>query len=552
MLRSLLISNYAIISELEMDFGPGLTTITGETGAGKSILLGALSLILGQRADISVLQDKNNKCIVEGLFDTPGKSVQNILSENGLDTDHQLLLRREISPTGKSRAFVNDTPVNLSILKDIGSFLVDIHSQHENLDLNNKLYQLSVVDAFASLSSELKEYQALWGHYETTKKELRGLRDMASKNKSELEFLDYQFHELEEARLVPGEDNELEEELQVLSHSEEIKAGLFTVWQKLSGEEMNTNSLLKEAELQLARIMEFYGTSVALHERIQSVLIELRDIAAEVEERGEGVELDPVRLEFVKDRLDLIFKLQQKHKLDSVEKLINFKNELDERISLLSSSEFKINELDKEVQHAYLKMSQKAGLLSKRREEKFPAIEKRITELLVQLGIPNVRFNIENSIAEYPGEYGTDNISFLFTANKSVDPQEISKIASGGELSRLILSIKYIISHSTGLPTIIFDEIDTGVSGEIAHKVAGIMKEMSTDHQVFAITHLPQVASGGDQHLLVYKHELEGRTTTSLRSLNREERLSEIAKMLSGKKTTEAAMANAREMLDGI
>lgn len=535
-----------------MDFNSGLTTITGETGAGKSILLGALSLILGQRADIAVLQDKSNKCIVEGLFDNPGNIVEGILSDNNLDSDTQLLLRREITPNGKSRAFVNDTPVNLSILKDIGIFLVDIHSQHENLELNNKLYQLSVVDAFAGLGNELKEYRELWEHYEEVKKELHKLKEMASKNKSELEFMEYQFHELEEAGLVPGEDKDLEEELMVLSHAEEIKTGLFSIWQKLSGDEMNVNSLLKDSELQLARLREFHVPSAEIHKRIQSVLIEVRDIAAEVEVRGESVELDPIRLEFVKDRLDLIFKLQQKHKLDSVEKLIKLKEELDEKISLLSSSEFKIVELEKEAKVAFHGMIEKARLLSKKRVGKFPAIQKRITELLVQLGMPNVRFNIENSILENPGEYGVDNISFLFNANKSADLQEISKIASGGELSRLMLSIKYIISHSTGLPTIIFDEIDTGVSGEIAHKVAGIMKEMSSDHQVFAITHLPQVASAGDQHLLVFKHEKEGKTTTSLRSLNREERLSEIAKMLSGKKTTDAAKANAREMLDGM
>ncbi len=551
MLQSLLITNYAIINKLEIDFQAGLTTITGETGAGKSILLGALSLILGQRADISVLMDPNNKCIVEGIFDNHEHLTHKILQENEIDKDAQLFLRREISPNGKSRAFVNDTPVNLSVLKELGALLIDIHSQHENLNLNNKVYQLSVVDAFAGLISELKDYRFIWDAFVNNRSELQRLKELSHRNKSELEFTEFQFKELEEAKLIPGEEKELEEELLALSHAEEIKSCLFDIFQTLSGNEINIQSLLKEVEINFGRIHEYFPAGASLRERIQSTLIELKDIGDEVEERGEKVELDPRRLEYVKDRLDLIFRLEQKHKLGSVSELLDLKKAFDEKIFQLSTFDLRISELEKITKEQLKSVIDKAEKISKKREERFSEIQKKLTELLNQLGIPNARFIIENAKSAQPAGQGFDNISFLFNANKKSDLQEISKIASGGEISRLMLSIKYIISHSTGLPTIIFDEIDSGVSGEIAHRVARIMKEMSADHQVLAITHLPQVASAGDSHLLVYKYDFDGGSSTALRSLGPEERLSEIAKMLSGKQTTEAAKANAREMLEG-
>ena len=549
MLRSLQISNYALIDKLEIEFYKRLTTITGETGAGKSILLGALSLVLGARADTQVLKNKENKCVVEGSFDHIDSLLSGIFIENDIEKEEVLILRREINPNGKSRAFVNDTPVNLSVLKDIGLKLVDIHSQHENLELNNNIYQLMVVDAFAGISLQIQEYQGQYFSMKHTMREIADLKVRSEKAKSELDFFIFQFKELDNARLNPDEQEEMEDELKALKHAEEIKTGLFKAWLTISGDENNVLTLLKSAESELMKIKAFHRASEELQARIESIIIELKDLAVETENLSEKTALDPDRLERVEGRLNLLYSLQQKHRVKTVGELIELRNELGARIDHLSSLEFQMEELEREHAAKRELVITGAKLISNLREKCIPEISKRIVEVLVQLGIPNAQFRIVNEKSFEPGENGFDNIRFLFTANRKTELQDITRIASGGELSRLMLGIKYIISGSLGLPTIIFDEIDTGVSGEIAFKVGGIMKEMSNDRQVFAISHLPQVAAKGDQHYMVYKDESDTGTNTRIRILDISERIVEIAKMLSGEQTTGAAIENARELL---
>ena len=549
MILSLSVSNYALIQELEIEFPGGLTTITGETGAGKSILMGALSLILGSRADISALKDKNKKCLVEGVFSSQGRNLITLLNENDVDSDENIILRREISPNGKSRSFINDTPVSLQLLKDVGSLLVDIHSQHENLNLNDNLYQLSVVDTFANNSDILSIYQEEFKKYTLLEKELIELKENSGKVKSELDFLQFQYNELLEANLMALEQQDIETELKSLNHAEEIKAELFTAYEALSGEEISSEKLLIKAIQSLTKIEKFHEPSAALRQRLESVLIEGRDIARECEALGEKAESDPVRLEFIRDRLNFLYSLQQKHNVKSIDELIDLKEAFAIKIDDLNSREFRIEGLEKEKSEQFNKVIGLANDISARREINIPVIQEKIISILVQLGIPNARFEISNLKRDVPGYNGFDNIRFLFTANRKTELQDISRVASGGELSRLMLSIKSIISGVNDLPTIIFDEIDSGVSGEIAFKVGKIMKDMSIDRQVFAITHLPQVASKGDNHFLVFKNEKESGTTTEIKFLNKEERLAEIAKMLSGEQTTEAAFANAKELL---
>jgi DNA repair protein RecN (Recombination protein N) len=549
MLRSLHISNYALIDKLEIEFYKRLTTITGETGAGKSILLGALSLILGARADTQVLKNKENKCVVEGSFDHIDSLLSDIFNENDIEREEILILRREISPNGKSRAFVNDTPVNLPVLRDIGLKLVDIHSQHENLELNNNIYQLMVVDAFAGISLQIQEYQGQYFSMKQTMREITDLKVRSEKAKSELDFFIFQFTELDNARLNPGEQEEMEDELKSLKHAEEIKTGLFNAWLTISGDENNVLTLLKSAESELMKIKGFHRASEELQARIESIIIELKDLAVETENLSEKTALDPDRLEWVEGRLNLLYSLQQKHRLKTVNELIELRNDLAARIDHLGSLEFTMEALEKEHAAKKEQVIASAKRISDLREKCIPEISKRIVEILVQLGIPNAQFSIVNEKSFEPGENGFDNVRFLFTANRKTELQDITRIASGGELSRLMLGIKYIISGSLGLPTIIFDEIDTGVSGEIAFKVGGIMKEMSNDRQVFAITHLPQVAAKGDQHYMVYKDETDTGTNTRIRILDIGERIVEIAKMLSGEQTTGAAIENARELL---
>ncbi len=551
MLRSLSISNYALIKELKIVFMPGLTTITGETGAGKSILLGALSLILGQRADTAALMDKGNKCIVEGIFDSDGEILNRLLRENDLDPGEQLILRREISPGGKSRAFVNDTPVNLQTMTEIGMRLVDIHSQHQNLELNNNEYQLNVIDAFAGLGGELVTYRNRYAEYRGLLKQYGELRESEERNKAEKDYLEYQFAELKDARLREGEQEELENEMEILQHAGEIQTGLFTVWQNLNGDDRSVINLLNESEMQLSRLREFHKPSNEFFERIKAAIIELSDLATEAEKEAGKVEHDQGRLGFVSDRLDLLYKLEQKHKAANLQELIQIREEIDRKLGELDSLGMRFGEMEKDLENRKSALKTMAEGLSGKRQSVIPAISERITALLVQLGIPNAVFKIQNTILPEPSGEGIDRVEFFFTANRKARLQEISRIASGGELSRLMLSIKYIISRSLGLPTIIFDEIDTGVSGEIAHRVSRIMKEMSADRQIFTITHLPQVASKGDQHYLVYKSDLEEGTVTLMKLLDISGRENEIAKMLSGEQTTEAALANAKELLNG-
>jgi DNA repair protein RecN (Recombination protein N) len=549
MIRSLSVSNYAIIEELEIHFSGGLTTITGETGAGKSILLGALGLILGNRGDASVLKNKELKCVVEGTFEFQDLKILTFLETNEIEPDPLIILRREISPNGKSRAFINDTPVSLLIMKEAGGFLIDIHSQHENLDLNHNLYQLGVLDAYSVSTGMVEDYQQEYQKFTAITKELENLKSASHKAHAELDFLQFQFTELDQAKIKTGEMEALQQQLELLSHAEEIKTGLYSVYKSISGEETNVVHQLKETENTLSRLEKFYHPAAALRQRINSSVIELRDISSEMERLSDKTEADPATLLIVQERLNFLYSLLQKHRVNGIEELVKLRDEMDNRILALSSVEFRISDLEKVLKIMEVQVLELAGKLSAHRNKAIPSMETTIVELLVQLGIPNARFKIDHQLFENPGLYGIDSVKFLFTANRKTDLQDIAKIASGGELSRLMLSIKSIISGSLGLPTIIFDEIDSGVSGEIAYRVGKIMKQMSADRQVFAITHLPQVASKGDHHFLVYKDEKESGTRTEIRELSKNDRLVEIARMLSGEQTTEAALANAKELL---
>ncbi len=549
MLKSLLIRNYAIIRELDISFQSGLTTMTGETGAGKSILLGALSLILGERADTSVLQNKSNKCIVEASFDNLGAQITNFLLENDLDSESELLIRREINVNGKSRAFVNDSPVNLQILKDLGLFLVDIHSQHENLNIANHQYQVDVIDAYGGTQSQANKFHEAYRKYLVSRKEYNSLIENRNKSLAELDFIKFQFEELEEAKLVEGEMEILESDIETLQHAEDIKAGLYKVWQLLNGDTQTAAGSVKEAEQELRKTSSYHKLSEELISRLESSYIEIKDIATEAEKMAEKIENNPKKLEITEERLNLLNKLAQKHHVKNSDELIELKNDFSDKIEKLDSMEFKLEALESDLKKTEKSLYEKAHLLSNKRMINAKDFQNKIVDHLLQLGIMNAGFSIANERKEIMNENGIDEIRFHFSANKNSPMQEIAKIASGGELSRLMLSIKSVISGSLGLPTIIFDEIDTGVSGEIAHRIASIMKKMSEDRQVLSITHLPQVAASGDQHYYVYKEDIDEYTEAKVKALSTDDRLVEIAKMLSGKKTTAAAMENAKELL---
>lgn len=548
MISNLKIRNYALIEDLEIGFVSGYTTITGETGAGKSILMGALSLILGQRADTSVLLKKEEKCFVEGQFRI-SDIHKAFFDENDLDYDPESIIRREILPGGKSRAFINDTPVTLSLLKELGDNLVDIHSQHQNLKLSDHIYQLRVLDYVNNNEALLNSYQSTFKSYLSKKRVLAEKKDEIKKLSGELDFFQFQFDELTNANLSVGELQEIEEEINQLEHAEEIKLALYNTGNAIEGEGQIL-SILGEALSLQKKNSRIFPASEDFSERLESVYIELGDVAREMNILAERIEHDPGKLQKAKDRLDFLYSLLQKHRVKEINELITICENLNSKITKVTFSDEHIKKLELELDELWIKIKKLAADLHTTRKETAQKIEKVIATQLIQLGIPNAAFVIKVDAQEEADMNGMDDVRFLFSANKQSPVEEISKVASGGEISRLMLSIKSLLSDYKGLPTLIFDEIDAGVSGETAEKMGAIMKKMAGGRQVIAITHLPQVASQGQEHFLVYKEDDETSTNTYIKKLNFDERVTEIAKLLSGEKLTDAAIANAKELLN--
>jgi DNA repair protein RecN (Recombination protein N) len=549
MLIKLFVQNYALIKELDVEFENGLTIITGETGAGKSILLGALSLILGTRADSSVLLDKNEKCIVEGTFRIEGYDLNEFFLMNNLDYESVASLRREINPAGKSRAFINDTPVTVNMLKELGDRLIDIHSQHQTLMLNDNSFQLNLIDSFSDTAKLKNEYREIYLNYRKLKKEYSVIKEKADKNKSDLEYYKFQYNQLDEAKLEAGEQKGLEAEQELLGHSEEIKLALSQSSNLFFAESVSILSMLREVKSNLGRIKTFLPESESLLSRTDSALIELDDIATEIEKLAISIESDPQRLVMVNNRLDLIYSLIQKHRVNDLNELIMKKGEIENMINSIVTSDERLIELAKRLEKDVNSLKTISDKISEMRKKVLPNIELRITELLRQLGIPNAKFRILlTQLSEFTAT-GIDQADFLFSANKQIAPENLARIASGGELSRVMLSLKSLLSKNNNLPTIIFDEIDAGVSGEVADKVGQILSGMGKYMQVINITHLPQVASRGTRHYHVYKDDTDNSTFTRVKLLSPEERILEVARLLSGSEVTETAMKNARELL---
>ncbi len=550
MLKSLKIQNYALIEDISVDFGQGLTIITGETGAGKSILIGALSLLTGARTDTSVLKDKQKKCVVEGIFDISRYGLKKFFSDNDLDYEYITFIRREISPAGRSRAFINDTPVSLSLVKELTSHLIDIHSQHDNLLLNNPDYQLQVLDAYADNSALLYKYSLEYSKLQTLRRELANLEERAEKEKKDADYYQYQFDQLDNAQLRSDELEELEEEQRRLSHTEEIKNALGQITYLLNNEENSATDMVRQANRAAEQITDFFPRAQELAQRLDSTFIELQDIAAEAEVMFNDIEYDPDRLEAVGQRLDLLYELMHKFSASSIDDLLAKKQDLEQKLLSITSFDEQIKKLQTQVAQQQKTVEQLAAELGKRRNGSKPKFEKEILLLIKDLGMPNAQFEAKIERTEL-SEHGQETVTFYFSANNKIAPQPITKIASGGELSRLMLAIKYIVSQSRTLPTIIFDEIDIGVSGEIADRMGQLIKKIASRLQVIDITHLPQIAAKADTHLLVYKEEDSNTTTTKIKSLSTEERIEEIAKMLSGERITQAAVEHARLLIAG-
>ncbi|MBW6536645.1 MAG: DNA repair protein RecN [Mariniphaga sp.] len=549
MLTKLAVSNYALISNLEVGFHSGLNSVTGETGAGKSIILGALGLILGNRADLLVLKNRNEKCVVEGFFEVASYNLQPFFTENDLDYDTLTILRREITPSGKSRAFINDTPVNLKTLRELGLKLIDIHSQHQNLELGNRQFQLNLVDTVAGTGKILSDYRQLYKHFVSSRKTMDALIEKSAKERADLDYWQFQYNQLDEAGLQENEQEELEAELEQLTHSEEIKSAFAEVQKLFDDERFSVIQQLKESHKKLESIQNYIAEVTSINERLQSCLLELKDILDETEQLAETVDHDPARVELVNDRLNVIYSLQQKHHANSVRELIELKNSFGERISQVTGYEDEILSMKADLAKQKAKLENKTQELSAARKKSFSKIEKAVLDDLRQLGMPKSKLEvIHESLPDFTPN-GKDAVSFLFSANVDIPPAEISKIASGGEMSRLMLAIKNLLRTSMALPTIVFDEIDSGVSGEIALKMGNILKAFSTTTQIINITHLPQVAAKGDSHFLVYKYEEKGKTFSSIRQLSENERVEELAKMVGGENLTDTTLKTAKELM---
>ena len=550
MLRSLYIQNYALIEKLDIDFGSGFSVITGETGAGKSIILGAIGLLLGQRADVKSIRQGAAKCVIEARFEIAGYGMRPFFEENELEYEDECILRREVYASGKSRAFINDTPASLVQMKELGEQLIDVHSQHQNLLLNKEGFQLNVLDILAHDEEELNNYQSLHREWKQVQQDLEDLIILAEQNKADEDYIRFQLEQLEDAQLAAGEQEELEQEADTLSHAEEIKAGLFRAGQVMNSDEGGLLSALKECLNTMLGLQKVYPSAGELAERLESSYIELKDISQEVSGKEEEIGFNPVRLEEVNDRLNLIYTLQQKHRVTTVDELLALADDYAAKLANITSSDEQIEELKVRSEALYSKVKKQAAVLTKLRTAAAREVEKQMAARLIPLGMPNVRFRVEIGARKEPGVHGADTVNFLFSANKNGALQSISSVASGGEIARVMLSVKAMIAGAVKLPTIVFDEIDTGVSGEIADRMADIMQEMGdSDRQVISITHLPQIAARGRAHYKVYKQDNETETNSHIRRLADEERIEEIAHMLSGATLTDAALNNAKALL---
>jgi DNA repair protein RecN (Recombination protein N) len=551
MLKRLAIKNYALIDNLDISFSKELNIMTGETGAGKSIILGALSLILGQRAESKYFFNQQKKCVIEGTFLLNGFQLNEFFEESDLDYDLETVLRREISSDGKTRAFINDTPVNLTTLKKLGEKLIDVHSQHATLEINDEDFQLLVIDIVAGNQSLLNNYREVYRSFKKAQARLKELIKQSDQSKSDLDYYQFQFDELEKANLIAGEQEDLEHEMDVLNHAEDIKKSLLSSISVLSETEPSAIVQIKEAAINLANAEKYNPEISSLTERLNSCLIEVKDILSEIERIEQSSLINESRLQEVNDRLDHLYSLQKKHRAGSGIELIAIRDDISNKLNSILFADEDIEKLTIEVDNLYKNVLELSVQLGKTRTDSIPKVEMQVMNTLAEIGMPNAILQIETEPLP-EGKFdlnGNNQIRFLFSANKGQSPMPMNKVASGGELSRLMLSIKSLIAMHTALPTIIFDEIDTGISGEVALKVGNIMEKLSKNIQVIAITHLPQIASKGDTHYRVYKDEKDDITNTNINKLDKEERILELAKMLSGDNPGESAIQNARELL---
>ena len=550
MLQSLFIQNYALIDTLDIRFHSGFSVITGETGAGKSIILGAIGLLLGQRADTKAIKKGASRCIIEAHFQIGNYNMEDFFERNDLTYEPECILRREIMASGKSRAFINDTPSSLSQMKELGEMLIDIHSHHQNLLLNSEGFQLNVVDIIAQDTTLLSHYKQCFAKYKNSSKALAEAIETAKRNKADEDYIRFQLEQFTEAGLKEGEQEELEQEVELLNHAEEIKSGLYQIDAIMAGDEGGILSGLKEVQNRLHDLKSIYPSTEELAERLDSCYIELKDIEHEISNQSEEVEFNPQRLEYVNERLNQLYSLQQKHHVNTVGELMAIEQSYQDRLNAITSSEDQIAELTAQKDKDLEKVLEIARELTAVRTEAARKIEQQMKSYLIPLGIPNVQFVVELTPRKEPDSNGADCVNFLFSANKNGTLQNVASVASGGEIARVMLSIKALIAGAVKLPTIIFDEIDTGVSGQIAERMAHIMQEMGNrKRQVISITHLPQIAALGSYHYKVYKQDDEQGTTSHIRQLTPEERVEEIAHMLSGATLTDAAINNAKALL---
>lgn len=550
MLLELHISNYALIDQLDIEFYKGFNIITGETGAGKSIILGALGLVMGQRADLNVLQNKEVKCTVESVFDIRAYKLKPFFDEQELDYEEQAILRREISPAGKSRAFINDTPVNLKVLRELALRLIDIHSQHQNLELGNQQFQLNLVDMVAGNQNLLANYKLVFNEVQKQSRKLKELMEEAEKAKTDLDYFQFQFQQLEEAKLKEGEQEELEAEQSALEHAEDIKMTFGRFSDEMDSDESGVLPRLKDHVNQFGKLAGVLPAAKEMAQRLESCYLELQDIQTECSDLAERTEHDPDRIQIVDERLDMLFALQQKFRVSSIDELLTLKDEFDQKIGQIASFDEEIEEAQQKLAVLTSELTTKAEEISKRRQSVSGKFTKSVESVLHKLGMANAVFQLQFSKLEKPGMQGADELRFGFSANKNGSTQDIAKIASGGEISRVMLALKTLITDSQALPTIIFDEIDTGISGEVALKMGGILKDMASNIQIINITHLPQIAGKGEHHYKVYKYDEGDRTYTSIRQLNSDERIEELAQMLSGTNASDTARKAARELLE--